>query len=103
MARVRGSERVHRSSLWRTAAVTVLAAAAIANDEKILGKDDLAFAEALSKSGYTDLAEEVRAAVERSGKSKPEDQLRAKMFKLNLDEIEARKEVDPVARATRLT
>jgi tetratricopeptide (TPR) repeat protein len=66
-----------------------------AGDEKILGKDDLEFAQALSRHGYPDLAEEILNALERSSsRGGAGGALRANVLRLALQEDEAKREPD---------
>lgn len=74
-----------------------------ADDAKILGKDDLEFAQALSRSGYGDLAREVLAAIEGAKGNTSDDALWAGVLALDLQQDEAFKEPDAVRRGDLLT
>ncbi len=71
---------------------------AASGDEKILAKDDLEFARALSRHGYPDLAEEVLGAIERQAQKEPDEGLSASVLRLDLQEVAAYREPDPIKR-----
>src|SRR5262245_3753636 len=60
--------------------------------EKILAKDDALFARELSRNGYSDLAEDVRNAMERSGGGAKS--LEAAMLALEIEQDQANREPD---------
>ncbi len=74
----------------------VIAAASVAHaqSERILGKDNIAFARELYRRGLTDLATGLCEAVEKSGKADPAEKTAVSALKLDLGLDLARDEVD---------
>src|SRR5262249_23768916 len=69
---------------------------------KILGKDDLDFARALSRGGYTDLAEKVCTAIEKNRRDVPGDLLGAQSVRIDIQFEAAARETSPQKRKDRL-
>src|SRR5678816_3189332 len=84
---------------WITASTFVaLASAASAQSPAVLGKADAAFAKRLNDAGYTDLAEKLVGAIERSGKSGADESVGIKALHLDLRLEVAKREPDIVKR-----
>ncbi len=84
-------------------AVALLGGAASAqHHEKILGKDDIEFANALARARYDDLAEAVYTALSTVRGGSGETALVVELQKLNSKEKEAGKLTDPIQRAEAL-
>lgn len=64
----------------------------------VLGKDDIAFATALKRERYTDLAEKLLKVIEREGKVGPEEGIGLKALHLDLRLELAQREFDPTKR-----
>ncbi|MDZ4772422.1 MAG: hypothetical protein SGI72_04730 [Planctomycetota bacterium] len=64
----------------------------------VLGKNDAAFAAALHRSGFTDLADRLLKTIERSGKASPEEAIGIKALHLDLRQQIALRESDPTKR-----
>jgi tetratricopeptide (TPR) repeat protein len=70
-----------------------------ANDAKRLGRDDVEFASALSRKGYTDLAELMYGAIGRQPGAGGDNALRIQLLKLGDQELQADRAPDAMARA----
>jgi tetratricopeptide (TPR) repeat protein len=76
----------------------VLAGRARAQSEAVLAKDDAAFARALYRGGWTDLAESLCKTIEKGGKISPEAAVGVKALHLDLRFDIALKEADVIKR-----
>ncbi|MBL8858987.1 MAG: hypothetical protein JNL28_10810 [Planctomycetes bacterium] len=75
-----------------------LSFSALAQSPAVLGKNDAAFASALKRAGYTDLAEQLLKVIEKSGTVGPEEAIGLKALHLDLRLELALREYDPVKR-----
>src|SRR5258707_223216 len=73
------------------------AAAALAEDERILGRDDVDFATALKDNGFADLAKRVLEVIAKKG-SDPNAKPAIDALGLDIAQEDARKIEDPVKR-----
>jgi hypothetical protein len=89
---------------WIAASVFVATSSAtLAQSPAVLGKDDAAYAAALMRFGYPDLAERLLGTVEKAGTLGPEEAINAKALHLDLRLEIAKRESDPVKRMDLLT
>jgi len=75
-------------------ALALGAPSAVANDKRILAKDDIEFADALKRAGYRDLSDSVLAAIERSSGGTGESALGVAVSRLKGQREDAEKEPD---------
>lgn len=84
---------------WIAASVFVAFSGIVsAQSPAVLGKDDAAFASALKRAGYIDLAEKLIKTIETAGKVGPEEAVNLKAVHLDLRQDLARRETDPLKR-----
>lgn len=76
-------------------AFVALAGSADAQSPAVLGKQDAAFAMALKRAGYTDLAERLVATIEKAGTATPDEAVTLKALHLDLRLDLAVRETDP--------
>src|SRR5882672_6394207 len=92
----RRSFSTSRSLAWRAGcmalALALGAPSAVANDKRILAKDDIEFADALKRAGYRDLSDSVLAAIERSSGGTGESALGVAVSRLKGQREDAEKE-----------
>ena len=83
--------------------MALLASASDKGDERILGKDDLEYATALSRAGYPDLAQMVLDAYGRAKGGGADVGLRAVVIQLQLKVEEAYRQADSLQRVELLS